>query len=35
VAPTREGFAVLSYPYHQQAREEWLALPFDHLRGVA
>lgn len=30
----REGFGVLTYPYHQQAREEWLALPVDHLRRM-
>ena len=28
----RAGYGVMTYPYYQQAREEWLALPVDHLR---
>jgi hypothetical protein len=34
VPPMTEGFAVLTYPYHQAWREQWLALPFDALRGA-
>lgn len=30
----REGFGVLTYPYHDQSREEWLALPELYLGAV-
>lgn len=28
----RAGYGVMTFPYYQQHREEWLALPVDHLR---
>lgn len=28
----RAGYGVMTFPYYEAAREEWLALPVDHLR---